>query len=203
MTKRAVAILSVLGIFLAGASRRSASRQAQRSLEQIRRTQTIMIGFPESAPPFAYLDKHQHPTGYTVDICRAAIDELRKSLRLATLTIRYIPTTSATRIPLLQNGTIDLECGTATNIAARHQLVSFAPTTFVSDIVLVARKDSGLDVNDPRSFPRPLDRHAGRRPHLSADFAAQCPGPTGYCRHAGEEVLRRPSTWWRSGARTA
>ena len=66
--------------------------------------------------------------------------------------MRYNPTTSATRIPLLANGTIDLECGNTTNNLDRHKLVSFAPTTFVAQVVLVARKDGGVDPNNLESF---------------------------------------------------
>lgn len=66
--------------------------------------------------------------------------------------MRYVPVTSATRLQLLANGTIDLECGNTTNTAERHQFVEFAPTTFVAKVILLGRKDSKLDMNDLQAF---------------------------------------------------
>jgi len=121
-------------------------------IEKLRETGTLVLGHPESSVPFAYLDGNQKPVGYTVEICEAVAEKIKATLNLPKLEVRYNPTTSATRIPLLANGTIDLECGNTTNNIERHKLVSFAPTTFVAQVVLMARKDAGVDVNDPASF---------------------------------------------------
>lgn len=121
-------------------------------LDVIRQSGIITLGHPETSVPFAYLDGKQKPVGYTVEICEKIAAELKQSLNLPKLEVRYNPTTSATRIPLLANGTIDLECGNTTNNVDRHKLVAFAPTTFVAQVVLMARKDGGVDVNDPASF---------------------------------------------------
>ncbi|MGY3410823.1 glutamate/aspartate transport system substrate-binding protein [Bradyrhizobium sp. GM5.1] len=129
-----------------------AAAQSQGRLALIRQTGTITLGFPETSLPFAFLDGHQKPIGYTVEICEKAAAEIKASLGLPRLEIRYNPTTSATRIPLLANGTIDLECGNTTNNLERQKLVSFAPTTFVSQVVLMARKDAHVDTNNPASF---------------------------------------------------
>lgn len=126
--------------------------QAQSRVDTIRQTGAITLGHPETSVPFAYLDGNQKPVGYTVEICEKIAGEIKAALGLPKLDIRYNPTTSATRIPLLANGTIDLECGNTTNNVERHKLVSFAPTTFVAQVVLMARKDGGVDVNDPASF---------------------------------------------------
>lgn len=121
-------------------------------LDKIKETGAITLGHPETSVPFAFLGPDQKPIGYSVEICQFIADEIKSGLKLDKLEVRYNPTTSATRIPLLSNGTIDLECGNTTNLVARHEFVSFAPTTFVSKVVLVARKDGGVDVNDPSSF---------------------------------------------------
>jgi glutamate/aspartate transport system substrate-binding protein len=87
-----------------------------------------------------------------VEICEQVVQAIKTALKLPKLEIRYNPITSATRIQLLANGTIDLECGNTTNNVERHKLVAFSPTIFVAQVVLVARKDGGVDVNDPASF---------------------------------------------------
>ncbi|SHH06888.1 amino acid ABC transporter substrate-binding protein [Pollutimonas bauzanensis] len=121
-------------------------------LDKIRETGTITLGHPETSVPFAYLDGNQKPVGYTVEICEEVVKHIKTAMNLPSLQVRYNPTTSATRIPLLANGTIDLECGNTTNKIDRHKFVAFAPTTFVAQVVLLARKDGGVDVNDPSSF---------------------------------------------------
>lgn len=121
-------------------------------LDKIRQAGAITLGHPETSVPFAYLDDKQKPIGYSVEICQGIAQHVQKALGLAKMEVRYNPTTSATRIPLLANGTIDLECGNTTNTVERHKLVAFAPTTFVAEVVLVARKDGGVNVDDLASF---------------------------------------------------
>jgi len=130
----------------------SAHAFAEGRIDRIKESGAITLGYPESSVPFGYLDAQQKPVGYTVEICEAVSAKIKTSLGLKSLEIHYNPTASATRIPLLANGTIDLECGNTTNKADRHTLVDFAPTTFVAQVVLVARKDGGVDVNDLSTF---------------------------------------------------
>jgi glutamate/aspartate transport system substrate-binding protein len=121
-------------------------------LDKIRESGAIVLGHPETSVPFSYLDADQKPVGYSVEICQLIAESVKTALKLPTLEVRYNATTSATRIPLLANGTIDLECGNTTNMVARHEFVAFAPTTFVAQVVLMARKDGGVDPNDPATF---------------------------------------------------
>ncbi|MBC9875773.1 amino acid ABC transporter substrate-binding protein [Bradyrhizobium sp. INPA01-394B] len=121
-------------------------------LDKIRETGAITLGYPETSVPFAYLDANQKPIGYTVEICERVVQAIKTALKLPKLEVRYNPITSATRLQLLANGTIDLECGNTTNNLERQKLVSFSPTIFVAQVVLVARKDGRVDVNDPASF---------------------------------------------------
>jgi len=130
----------------------SAHAFADGRIDRIRESGSITLGYPESSVPFGYLDAEQKPVGYTVEICEAITTKIKTALGLKSLEVNYNPTASATRIPLLANGTIDLECGNTTNKADRHALVSFAPTTFVAQVVLMARTDAGVDVNDLASF---------------------------------------------------
>lgn len=125
---------------------------AQSRLDKIKQSGAIVLGHPESSVPFAYLDDKQAPVGYSIEICQGIAAHVQKTLGMPKLEVRYNPTSSATRIPLLANGTIDLECGNTTNNVDRHKQVAFAPTTFVAQVVLLARKDGGVNVEDLSSL---------------------------------------------------
>ena len=145
---RTLPILVALFIGVAGLATAAGTGR----LDKIRDGHRITLGFPDASPPFAFLDGDAKPVGYTVEICEKVASKLKATLALPSLEVRHVPVTSATRIPLVNNGAIDLECGTASNLSERHALVSFAPTTFVAQIVLVARKGAGVDVDDLASF---------------------------------------------------
>jgi glutamate/aspartate transport system substrate-binding protein len=81
------------------------------TLRKIKETGGIALGFRDSSIPFSYLDDNQKPIGYAMDICFAIVDAVKKELKLDKLAIELVPVSSSTRIPLLANGTIDLECG--------------------------------------------------------------------------------------------
>jgi glutamate/aspartate transport system substrate-binding protein len=130
----------------------SAYGQAPSRLDRIKAEGSISIGSTTRSLPFAFKDSNQKMVGYSIEICQRIADQVRASLGMPKLDIRYVPVTSATRLQLLSNGTIDLECGNTTNTAERHQFVDFAPTTFVAKVVLLGRKDSGLDMNDVRQL---------------------------------------------------
>src|SRR6202167_3392977 len=96
----------------------TASAQAEElsgTLRKIKETGSIALGFRDSSIPFSYLDDNQKPIGYAMDICYAIVDAVKKELKLDKLAIKLVPVSSSTRIPLLANGTIDLECGSTTN----------------------------------------------------------------------------------------
>ncbi|OWT65670.1 amino acid ABC transporter substrate-binding protein [Candidimonas nitroreducens] len=143
--------LSRLAILSALISVTTVSFGASR-IDRIKETKTLQIGAPESALPFSYLDANQKPVGYTVEVCQAAAGLIAKKLGIDDLRVNYVPTTSSTRLVLIQNGTIDLECGNTTNKADRKKQVDFSPTTFIAQVVLVAKKSSGVNVNDLSTF---------------------------------------------------
>ena len=140
------------GALLAAVAAAPVAAQTPSRVDRLKETGTITLGAPEASIPFAFLDQNQQAIGYTVDICKAVAKIVADDLGIKNLTIRHRATTSSTRLPLIQNGTIDLECGNTTNNAARKQQVEFAPTTFVSQVVLAARKDTKADVNDLSTF---------------------------------------------------
>ena len=110
------------------------------TLKKIKDSGTITVGHRETSVPFSYLDDKQQPIGYSMDLCAAIVEEVKKELALPTLTVKYNPVTSQTRIPLMSNGTVDLECGSTTNNLTRQKQVSFAPITFVTGTKLVVKK---------------------------------------------------------------
>jgi glutamate/aspartate transport system substrate-binding protein len=110
----------------------------------MKKTGTITLGVRDGSLPFSYLDDKQQYIGYSVDLCMKVVDALRIELGLPKLKVLMNPVTSANRIPLMANGTIDLECGSTTNNLERQQQVAFAPTMFVIGSRLLSRKSSNI-----------------------------------------------------------
>ena len=115
------------------------------TLKKVRETGSITIGHRESSIPFSYLDDKQQPIGYAMDLCAKIVDAIKADLKLPALKVNLQPVTSSNRIPLLQNGTIDLECGSTTNSVQRQQQVAFGPTYFVINVTAAVKKSSGIN----------------------------------------------------------
>lgn len=115
------------------------------TLKKIKETGTITIGHRESSIPFSYLDDKQQPIGYAMDLCMKVVDAVKKELKMPNLKVALQPVTSSNRIPLLQNGTIDLECGSTTNSEVRQQQVSFGPTYFIVNVTAAVKKASNIN----------------------------------------------------------
>jgi len=110
------------------------------TLRKIREAGVITIGHRESSVPFSYLDTSQRPIGYSMAICDRIVEAVKARLGLRDLERRYVAVTSATRVPMVANGTVDLECGVTTNNVERQRLVAFTVTTFVAASRLVSRR---------------------------------------------------------------
>ncbi len=118
------------------------------TLKNIKETGAITLGFRDSSIPFSYLDDNQKPVGYAMDICYKIVDAVKKELKLDKLEVKLNPVTSATRIPLMANGTIDLECGSTTNNAERQKQVAFTNTHFLTASRYVSKKASKINSID-------------------------------------------------------
>ncbi len=116
------------------------------TLEKIKTTKTIALGYRDSSIPFSYAGPGQEPMGYSVDLCRRVVDDLRRDLALPDLQPRWVPVGVDTRIRALVDGTIDLECGSTTNTLSRQEQVDFSLTTFITGASLLAL--SGSDVSN-------------------------------------------------------
>ena len=114
------------------------------TLKKIKDSGVITLGVRETSIPFSYLDDKQQPIGYSIDLCMAIVEEVKKELMMPTLKVNTNPVTSQTRIPLMSNGTIDMECGSTTNNLTRQKQVAFAPVTFVTGTKLLVKKSSKI-----------------------------------------------------------
>ena len=115
------------------------------TLKNIKESGAITLDYRDFSIPFSYLDDSQKPIGFAIDICYKIVDAV-KELKLDKLEIKLTPVTSSSRIPLLANGTIDLECGSTTNNAEREKQVSFTNTHFLTASRFVSK-------NNPPSSP--------------------------------------------------
>lgn len=115
------------------------------TLAKIKETGTIALGHRDSSVPFSYYDDQQQVVGYAIDLCYNIAEKVKEHLGMDELKIELVPETPATRIPLLANNTIDLECGSTTNNAERQTQVAFTMTHFVVGPRFVSKNESGLN----------------------------------------------------------
>lgn len=129
---------------IAGLGAGTVQAQETGTLKKIKETGTITLGVRDSSIPFSYLDDKQSYQGYSIDLCLKIVTSVQRKLGLTSLNVKLNPVTAATRIPLMANGTIDLECGSTTNNVERQKQVSFAPTTFVTASRILSKKSSNI-----------------------------------------------------------
>jgi len=108
------------------------SDAASQTLDKIKETGKIAFGYREASIPFAYIGADHKPTGLSLELCSDVAAMIKSELKRPALEIEYIPVNASNRIPLLQNGTIDVECGSTTNTAERQKQVSFSIATYVA-----------------------------------------------------------------------
>jgi len=125
-----------------------AAQELKGTLKKVKDTGSITIGHRDASIPFSYYDDKQQPVGFAMDICARIVDAVKAELKLPKLEVKYQLVTSANRIPLMANGTIDLECGSTTNNAERQKQVSFTNTHFLTASRFVSKKANKLDKID-------------------------------------------------------
>jgi glutamate/aspartate transport system substrate-binding protein len=118
------------------------------TLKKIKDTGAITLGHRESSVPFSYYDDRQQVVGYAMDLCARIVEGVKTELKLPKLETKLNPVTSSTRIPLMANGTVDLECGSTTNSLDRQKQVSFTITHFVTANRFVSKKSANLQTVD-------------------------------------------------------
>ena len=118
--------------------------QAEDTLKKIKDSGSVTMGVRESSGALAYTLGDGKYTGFHYDVCQKVLADVQKQLGMAKLDIKYQPVTSQNRIPLVQNGTVDLECGSTTNNATRQKDVAFAPTLYVEEVRIAVKASSGI-----------------------------------------------------------
>ncbi|GAA7763013.1 glutamate/aspartate transport system substrate-binding protein [Cupriavidus metallidurans] len=138
MTRAAV----LMAVSLGAGSALAVDVAASPTLSKIKSSGTISIGHRTSSIPFSYYDANQKVIGFSQDICDRVIDAVKKETGTPNLQVRMVPVTSQNRQSLVQNGTVDLECGVTTNLKSRQQQVAFSTTFFVAGTRLLVKKGS-------------------------------------------------------------
>lgn len=131
-------------LLCSGASQAQAPAPASGTLKKIRDSGSITYGHREASFGFSYLDGGGKPVGYSIDICNRILEAIKAELQLPQITVKYQNVTSQNRIPLVANGTVDIECGSTTNLVERQQMVAFSPDIFRYNVRMAVRADSGI-----------------------------------------------------------
>lgn len=139
--------LPLTSLLCAGMLLTSAASAAELTgtLKRIQHSGTMTLGYREASVPFSYLQADGTPTGYGFEVCKAVSEAVKKELNMPNLTIKYQAVTSANRIPLIQNGTVDIECGSTTNSKARQREAGFGINYFGVQVTAAVWKDSGIN----------------------------------------------------------
>ena len=114
------------------------------TIDKIKQSGAITVGHRDASIPFSYYDDNQKPIGYAMELCGKIVEAVKKELKMPKMEVKYQLVTSANRIPLISNGTVDLECGSTTNNLEREQQVAFTITHFVTANRWIAKKSSGI-----------------------------------------------------------
>lgn len=154
------ALGAVLGVTMYVAAGVAQAQPASETLQKIESSGVISIGHRESSIPFSYYDNNHNVIGYSQDLCNKIVEVVKTRLKKPDLQVRFIPVTSQNRIALVQNGTVDIECGVTTNLKSRQAQVNFSNTFFVAGTRLLVNKQSGI-----KDFPdlagKPVVTNAG------------------------------------------
>ena len=140
--QRLVLALAGFGFIAAGATAHAQALDG--TLKKVAETKTVTLGTRDSSIGFSYLDGNQKPVGYSMDICYKIVDAIKAQLKMPDIKVETVGVTSQNRIPLIQGGTVDMECGSTTNTFDRAKQVAFSPDIFRYNVRMVVRADSGI-----------------------------------------------------------
>src|SRR5262245_47163483 len=145
--KTAIGII-VTAALLAGVSVPARTQNLEGTLKKVKETGTITIGHRDSSIPLSYLDDKLQPIGFSIELCKHVVDAVKAKLDMPNLSVKYNPVTSATRLPLVANGTVDIECGSTANMTSRQAQVGFSYTFFVPQFKWITRTNTGIKSAD-------------------------------------------------------
>ncbi len=147
MTRIVATVFSLM--ILMGHAVPAEAQELYGTLKKISDSGEVVIGYREASPPFSFVNSGGRPQGYSIDLCLYVIEKVKTTLGHPDLAVRYVPVTSATRIPRIVDGTIDIECGSTSHTLDRREEVNFSFLIFLTGTQLLVKKDSGIyDYND-------------------------------------------------------
>ncbi len=144
LRKMGIAAFALSAAALVATGVQAAGADGSPVLTRIKERGVINMGHRESSVPFSYIGPKGKPIGYSVDLCMKIIDQIKVELKMPNLKIKFVPVTSQTRIALMANGTIDIECGSTTNNLTRQKQVDYLPVTFITGTKLASKKGSRI-----------------------------------------------------------
>lgn len=115
------------------------------TLEQIKKTETIRIGYRVNEPPMSFINKNNQPVGYSIELCLHIANEIKSKLKNPNIAVKYVPVTATNRFESLANNSIDILCGSTTKTLSRSELVDFSELTFVTGASLISLKTSEIE----------------------------------------------------------
>ena len=115
------------------------------TLENIKKSETIRIGYRENEPPMSFLNKDKQPVGYSIELCVRIAAEVKSKLKNPNISIKYVPVTASNRFDALANNSIDILCGSTTKTHSRAELVDFTQLSFVTGASLLSLKTAKID----------------------------------------------------------
>jgi glutamate/aspartate transport system substrate-binding protein len=137
--------LTAMACLLIGASAPARTQDLEGTLKKAKETGTFTVGYRESSLPLSYLGDALQPVGFSIELCKRVVDAVKTKLGTPDLTIKYNAVTSANRIPLVANGTVDIECGSTANMSVRQKQVGFSYTVFVPQFRWIARAKGDIN----------------------------------------------------------
>lgn len=140
-----VSISTVAFAFIVAFTGTNSALAASATLDKIKSSGAVTMGVRESSIPMSYTTGDSRFDGYHVEVCRMILGDIKDKLGMSTIRINYQPVTSQNRVPLVQNGTVDIECGTTTNNSTRAKDVGFANTLYVEEVRIAVKANSGIN----------------------------------------------------------
>ena len=139
--KYTIALLALISMLVSG----TVTAGETSTLEQIKSSEVIRIGYRETEPPMSFLNKDNQPIGYSIELCLHIANEVKSMLKNPNIATRYVPVTASNRFEALTNNSIDILCGATTKTLSRSELVDFTQLTFITGAALLSMKSTKVD----------------------------------------------------------
>jgi ABC-type amino acid transport substrate-binding protein len=139
--KYTIAFIALISLLVSGTS----SAGGTSTLEQIKNSEAIRIGYRETEPPMSFVNKDKQPIGYSIELCLHIVKAVKSALKNPNIATRYVPVTASNRFEALRNNSIDILCGSTTKTLSRSELVDFTQLTFITGAAFLSLKSTKVD----------------------------------------------------------